>query len=176
MAERAILARERGDGRYAVSRSRWGGTDRALTAVCAGSVPSSLPVRWEFEHLADDFRALGRDFDYLGTEVCYRDQRGEITAFLSLWFGLPLASARPNRGAGALVEARSLADARRLRDAFRRLKGRLADALLAGECPATAPPVILRGVLAGLAGRERYVAASGATSGDLYTNGRADDP
>ena len=176
MAERAILAHERGDGRYAVSRSRWGGTDRALAAVCAGTAPSSLPVAWQFERPVDDFPALVRDFDYLGTEVCYRDRAGETTAYMSLWLGLPLASARPDGGAGALVEVRSLADARRLRDAFRRLKSRLAETLQAGDCPATVPPVILRGVLAGLAGRERYVAVSEAAGGDLYTNGRPDGP
>ncbi len=157
MAERAVLACEREDGRYAVFRSRWGGTDRALGVVCAGISPGSLPVSWEPTRVESDFPSSVEGFDFLGIEACYRDRRGKTTPFVSLWFGLPLTPIRANPGTGALVEVRSVDDARQVREAFRRLKGRLADALVAGHCPATVAPVALRSALAALDGRERHL-------------------
>ncbi len=156
MAERAILARRRGGGRYGCYRARWGGTDRALAAVCAGTLPATLPVRWEADGNAGGFSVVVAGLDYLSTEVVYRRERGRTTAFLTLWFGLPLAGVTASPAAGALVEVASLADARLLRCRWRQLKGVLADALVAGTLPATAVPFVVQGALVPLVQRERY--------------------
>lgn len=156
MAERAVLARQCESGQWEVCRSQWGGTDRALAAVCAGTAPSGLPVTWTCDRTASGFAEAVAGLDYLGTELLYRDRRA-VTPFLALWFGLPLPAAEPAPHTGAAVEVRSLGDARRLRVAFRRLKGRVVDALGAGRLPATVPPWVLLGALSRLTGRELYV-------------------
>jgi hypothetical protein len=160
MAERALLARRRSDGRYDTATARWGGTDRALARVCTGTAPDSLPgVSWR------DRRPLGsldlvRTLDYLSTAALYRAGPGGTTAFLPLWFGLGLPAARPAVTVGALVAVASLPDARRLRSQFRTLKRRLVDALVTGRLPATAAPAVLAAGIVGLEDRERYLSAS----------------
>jgi hypothetical protein len=177
MAHRAVLARRREGGRYGCYRSRRGGTDRALAAVCAGTPPTNIPGTWEHERETGGFAGVVAELDYLATEALYREDGRETTAFLPLWFGLPLPDADPSPRSGALVEVASPGDARLLRDRFRRIKGALADALAAGTLPAAAGPVILRNAIAGLDGRERYVAVSpGGSSGILYTERWPDGP
>lgn len=159
MAERAVLIDRRTDGRYAVASSRWGGTDRALAAVCAGTTPRALPgVSWADRPAPAGFGTLLAAFDLLSTAVLYRVRRGETTVFRPLWFGLPLPTASPSPGVGALVAVGSLHDARKVRVGFRALKGTLADALTAGIIPVTAAPAVLRAAVARLDGRERYLA------------------
>lgn len=177
MAHRAVLARRREDGQYGCYRSRWGGTDSALAAVCAGTSPTDLPVAWVHERETGGFAGVVAGLDYLATEALYRADGRETTAFLPLWFGLPLPDPDPSPRSGALVEVTSLGDARLLRDSFRCVKGALADTLAAGTLPAAAAPVVLRGAIAGLDGRERYVAVSSGGWGEsLYTGGRPDGP
>lgn len=157
MAERALLAHKRPDGRYAVATARWGGTDRALAAVCAGTTPASLPdIDWIERDHQPDFRAVLASLDVLATELCYRVDDG-VTVFLPLWFGLPLAPLRAHPGMGALVAIDSLADARACRRWFRSLKGALADAVTAGTVPWPAVPLVLLASLETLAPRERYL-------------------
>ncbi|MFC7134636.1 hypothetical protein [Salinibaculum marinum] len=158
MAERAELARQRADGRYDLSRARWGGTNAALAAVSDGTPPAELPVEWRHWRAGVDFAALVADLDYLATSVCYRVGESETTVFLSLWFGVPLVDESANPGAGALVAVDSLDDARAVRAAFRAFKGALADALTAGDLPPVAAPCVISAWLRGLAARETHVA------------------
>jgi len=156
VAERAILARAVGRG-YELGISRWGGTDRVVAAVCDGADPTDLPdLAWRQGGHTPSMAVLARRLDYLGTAAVYRIEPAGTTAFLPLWFGLPLPDVRPVPACGALVAVRSLAEVRVLRVRFRRLKGVLADALRAGTTPATAAPLVLRAAVAGLGGRERY--------------------
>lgn len=178
MAERAALVRRQGRGEWNVYRSQWGGTDRALAAVCGGVVPSGLAVSWRPDRSVDSFTEAVAGLDYLGVELVYREPRG-VKPFLALWFGLPLETAEPHPQpqAGATVEIRSLKDARRLRAAFRRDKNRLADALETGALPASAAPFVLFGWIHRLQGRELYVVSRGiGTSDILYTVTQPDDP
>jgi hypothetical protein len=174
VAERAVLARSRNDGRYDLAAARWGGTDRALGRVCAGTAPGSLPgVSWQ-DGPTLGFVRLRRSLDYLSTAALYRVRPAGTTAFLPLWFGLGLPSARPSATIGALVAVASLPDARRLRSQFRALKGRLVDALASGTLPATAAPGVLVAAVAGLEARERYLSGpplsppSGAAADGSY--------
>ena len=161
MAERALLARELPDGSYAVATSRWGGTDGALAAVCAGTAPRVLPdVDWHDRDRHPDFRAVVAGFDVLAWELCYRVADGEVTVFLPLWFGLPLATLRADATAGALVAVDSLADARACRRWFRSLKRALADAVTAGRIPWFGVPLALLASVDALAPRERYLVGS----------------
>ncbi|MFT4922274.1 MAG: hypothetical protein ACI8XM_001487 [Haloarculaceae archaeon] len=163
MAERALLAHKHEDcqyegGQYEVCSSRWGGTNRALAAVCAGTQPTALPdVRWSPRQDAISFPVLVGTVDYLSTAVLYRVRSGKTTAYLPLWLGLPFTDARPAPDVGALVAVTSLADARAVRTRFRQFKGALADALRAGTLPAAATPVVVRAVLATLQDREWYL-------------------
>lgn len=177
MAERAILAVGRPDGRCAVATSRWGGTDRALAAVCAGTEPSGLPgVSWTYRESAPDFVSLATHLDYLSTAALYRTCGGETTVFLPLWFGLPLADLSPSPTAGALVAVDSVSDARTLRRQFRRLKGHLADAVVAGHAPV---PVAVYGLWSGVAGlsdRERVLSPLPGRAEVLYQGEGPDRP
>ncbi|WP_302082785.1 hypothetical protein [Salinibaculum rarum] len=176
MAERALLARERSDGSYAAATSRWGGTDRTLAAVCSGTPPTAVPDHsWEPRGNWPDFLSVGASLDPLTTELLYRVTDDETTPFLSLWFGLPLASASVNPAVGALVAVDSLPDARGLRRWFRRVKGSLADAVSAGTVPAATAPLVLVAAVTGLTGRERYLVAPDAAE-PLYTNAGPDGP
>lgn len=178
MAERAVLIDRRTDDRYDVASSRWGGTDRALAAVCAGTSPRALPdVSWADRREVAGFTTLLATFDILSTAALYRVRRDRTTVFLPLWFGLPLPTARPSPRVGALVAVGSLHDARRLRVGFRALRGTLADALTAGTLPATVAPAVLRAAIARLDGRERYLAPPDRWSPEpIYTETRPDDP
>lgn len=156
MAERALLATA-GDVDYSVKVAHWGGTDAAVAAVCAGTPPDSLPaVEWQSTGTTPGFGTAVASLDFLTTATVYR-VRETTTVFLSLWFGLPLATAMASPAVGALVAIDSLAEARRLRRQFRTLKNTLADALVAGYLPAPAVPSALRGAIAMLTGRERYL-------------------
>lgn len=158
MAERAVLARRRADGRYDLARSRWGGTDRALGRVLAGTPPDRLPdVDWRPWRSGVGFPTLVGTLDFLATSVCYR-VAAETTAFLALWFGLPLPEESASRTAGALLEVVSSADARRVRRRFRELKGTLADAIIAGTLPAAVAALVLSTWVGTLAGRESHLA------------------
>lgn len=177
MAERALLARERDDGRYEVHSSRWGGTDRAVAAVCGGIDPGDLPaVSWTKRDSGVAFLDLVDAIDYLSTAVLYRVRRGETTVFCPLWFGLPLPSVRPSLAAGGLVAVDSLPDFRRVRSRFRAFKGALADALCEGTIPAATTPSLLQGVIRTAEGRERYSSAVGQPPERLYPNTRPDGP
>ena len=157
MAEQAVLARRRPDGRYDISHSRWGGTNRALAGVVDGVDPAHLPgLEWERRTRGVSFATLVAQLDYLSTAVCYRATT-ETTPFLALWFGLPFADESAARTAGALVSVSSLADARSLRVAFRTLKGTLTDALVGGDLPSPAAPLVLLAWLAGQRSREIHV-------------------
>lgn len=170
VAERALLARHRPGGNYAVSTARWGGTERALAAVQAGTVPESVPgVRWTQVGHEPDFPAVVAGLDVLATEVCYRAVGGDATVFLSLWFGLPLASVRAHPGVGALVAVGSLSDARACRRGFRSLKGTLTDAALAGTIPWAAVPVALLASLSQTPSSELYAVGAGSAQ-HLYPN------
>jgi hypothetical protein len=176
VAERALLAREQADGTYVLATSRWGGTDSALAAVCAGTDPTALPgIDWEAGDAKPDFTAVVATLDVLGTELCYRVAGGRTTIFLPLWFGLPLPSARPDPGVGAVVAVDSLRDARALRRQFRSLKCRLTDAATAGTIQwATVPRILFAGVAA-LTSRERYYSLAG-TAERLYPETGPDGP
>jgi hypothetical protein len=168
MGERAVLIRRRKNRGWAVYRSQWGGTDRALATVCAGMSPSRISVSWEYDRSVRSFTEAVAGLDYLGMEVVYREQEAG-TAFLALWFGLPLDAADPHHQAGAAVEVHSLQDARTLRAGFRRCKRRLAEALETGVIPASAVPFILVGGIHRLQGREVCVVWRGpGSSGDVY--------
>jgi hypothetical protein len=157
MAERAVLASRRDDGRYDLAAARWGGTDRALGAVCSGITPRSLPgVSWR-ERRTVRWSRLVRTLDYLSTAVLFRVRPDGTVAFLPLWFGLGLPTARPAPTIGSLVAVDSLADARRLRSRFRTLKGHLADVLAAGDLPATTAPAVLFAAVWCLEDREWYL-------------------
>lgn len=157
MAERAILARRRCGGRYDCYLSQWGGTNRALAAVCAGVSPSALPVSWEHRRKMDEFSDVVATLDCLSTEVLYRERQSGTTAFVSFWFGLPLSTASPSGDPGAVVEIFSVQDAMLLRDRFQRLKNALADALVTGDLPPIVAPILLLSAIAGLDRREQYV-------------------
>jgi len=173
MAERAALVKHKRSGGWEVYLSQWGGTDRALSAVCAGVVPSELPVSWEYDRSLNGFSEAFPGLDYLGTELLYREQEGH-TAFLVLWYGLPLATADCRLQAGTAVEVHSLQDARRLRVAFRAFKRMLADAIDAGTVPASAAPLALVGSIHLLQGRERYVVWRGVEPSDVLYSVTAD--
>ncbi len=176
MAERAALVRRNGRGGWNVYRSQWGGTDRALAAVCAGVAPSGLAASWEHDRSVDSFTGAVAGLDYLGVELVYREHRG-AEPFLALWFGLPVEAAEPHLQAGAAVAVRSLQDARRLRAAFRRDKNRLADALETGALPASAAPFVLLGWTRRLPARELYVVWRGVGFSDvLYAAAQPEDP
>ena len=158
MAERALLARELPDGRYAVAISRWGGTDRALAGVCAGTAPTDLPgVDWVECGHQPDFPAVITSMDVLATELCYRVAADEVTVFLPLWFGLPLASVRAHPHVGALVSVNSLAETRACRRWFRSLKGELADAVAAGTIPWPVVSLVLVASIDTFSPREGYL-------------------
>lgn len=158
VAERALLARERADGSYAVATSRWGGTDRMLAAVCSGIPPIDLPgISWAAQQNRLDFLSVVASLDVLSTEVLYRVASGETTPFLPLWFGLPLVSTTARPTVGALVAVESVHDARALRRGFRSLKGALADAVAAGTLPLSAVPLVLVAAVVHRSGRERYL-------------------
>jgi hypothetical protein len=163
VAERGLLAREPPDGRYTVAPSRWGGPDRALAGVCAGTAPTDLPgVDWVELGSKPDFTAAVTSIDVLATELCYRVADREVTAFLPLWFGLPLASVRAHPNVGALVGIESLAEVRTYRRWFRSLKGELADAVTAGTIPWPVVPLVLVASIDSLAPRERYLSVVGS--------------
>jgi len=169
MGERAVLVQRQESGGWTVYRSQWGGTEWALSAVCAGVAPSDLPVSWEYERSIDRFIRAVASLDYLGTELLYREGEGH-GAFLALWFGLPVSGGECSQGSGAAVEVRSLQDARKLREDFREFKGWLADALESGNLPAAAAPFALLGGVCQLRDRELYVLWRGVGASDiLYT-------
>lgn len=158
VAERAVLARERADGSYAVAISHWGGTDRLLAAVCSGIPPNALPsISWKPRQDHSNFVSVVASLDVLSTELLYRVAGGKTTPFLALWFGLPLASTSAHPAVGALVAVDSLLDARALRRWFRWLKGSLADAVTAGAIPMVAAPLVLSAAISRLSARERYL-------------------
>lgn len=158
VAERALLARERADSSYAVATSRWGGTDRMLAAVCSGIPPTALPgISWVAQQDRPDFLSVVASLDVLSTEFLYRVAGEETTPFLSLWFGLPLASTTARPTVGTLVAVESLHDARALRRWFRSLKGALADAVAAGTLPFSAVPQVLVAAVVHRSGRECYL-------------------
>lgn len=159
MAERALLVTERRDGGCALATSRWGGTDDALAAVCAGTDPGVLPgVSWSSDGRQPRFSSVVATLDFLSTEVLYRVRDGDTTVYLPVWFGLPLSDRVAAPTVGALVAVESLADARTLRRQFRRLKGALADAVSTGRLPASSPPLVLAAAIANLTDRERHLA------------------
>ncbi len=169
MAERALLAREHDDGRYDLHSSRWGGTDRAVAAVCAGTAPRDLPaVSWTRRDRGVEFLDLVKRIDYLSTAVLYRVLAGETTVFCPLWFGLPLPSARPSPAVGGLVAADSLPGFRRVRAEFRAFKGVLADALRDGAVPAAATLFLVQVAIRTAEGRERYSSTVGRPPERLY--------
>ncbi|PSQ58614.1 MAG: hypothetical protein BRD23_06415 [Halobacteriales archaeon SW_9_67_25] len=175
MGERAVLVQRQAGGGWTVYCSRWGGTDRALSAVCAGVTPSELPVTWARERSVDTFTRAVATLDYLGTELLYRET-GRHGAFLALWFGLPVSGGERCDTAGAAVEIDSLQDARKLRGAFREFKGWLADALESGDLSAAAAPLALLGGVRQLRGRELYVVWRGSGASDiLYREGQPPD-
>lgn len=175
MAERATLVQRRESEGWDVYRSQWAGTDRALSAVCAGVVPSELPVSWEYERSVESFTEAVAGLDYLGTELLYREEAGQ-RAFLALWFGLPLGGTECRLGAGTAVEVSSVQDAREVRAAFREFKGRLVDALESGDLPASAAPLVLLGGVCRLRERELYVVWRGIGACDiLRMEGRPPD-
>lgn len=154
MAEPGLLARRRAGG-DALSRSRWGGSDGALAAAFVG--PDRLLAAADWQPAG---RAPRREWvpavDCLRTAAVYvLDDRMRV--YLPLWAGLPTAGLEADPQDGALVRVRSLADARALRRGWRRLKGALAGAVRAGECPPAAAPFVLAGALAG-----REVLAAGS--------------
>lgn len=158
VAERAVLASRQPAGNYSVATSRWGGTDRALAAVCTGTHPETLPsVDWRVEQSRVDFPAVAAAIDVLGTEIVYRVDESDTTVFLSLWFGLPLASTIAVPGSGALVSVGSVADARAIRRWFRTAKGTLADAVTAGVLPYAVTSVVLATIVTSLPDRESYL-------------------
>lgn len=157
MAERAVLARERSDGRFDVWSAQWGGTERVVAAVCAGRSPLWVPgTVWHLQTIGLEHEAVVETLDYLSTGALYRVQRGETTTFLPLWFGLPFSRTPSATTTGALVAVDSLAEMRHLREWFRRLKGSIAEALLAGDLPAVAGPLVLQTTLAALGGEQYY--------------------
>lgn len=158
VAERAILARERSDGRYSVATSRWGGTDRALAAVCAGRSPIALrDVTWEPGDERPNFHSVVEQFDYLSMAVCYRVRPTGTIVYLSLWAGLPLTVDTARSSAGALVAVESLPDARTVRRWFRQFKGSIADEISRGNLPVSAAPRLVYAAIASLTDRERYL-------------------
>lgn len=176
MAEWAALVQREENGEWNVYHSRWGGTNRALSAVCAGLPPSKLPVSWKYGQSVGSFTEAVAGLDYLGTELVYREQGGQ-RAFLVLWFGLPLGTAGVSLQAGTAVEVHSLQDTKRLRTAFRQFKNRIADALETGILPASAAPAVLVGGIHRLQGRELYVVWRSVESSDvLYAITRPGDP
>lgn len=177
VAERARLARERADGSYAVATSRWGGTDRALAAVCAGIPPTALPgISWETQQERPDFLSVVAELDVLSTELLYRVTSEKTTPLLSLWFGLPLAATTARPTVGALVAVESVSDARALRRWFRSLKGTLADAVTDGLLPLSVAPLVLVAAVVHLSGRERYLLPFPGTAEPLSTNTGPDGP
>jgi len=88
------------------------------------------------------------DLDYLRLSAAYLQGDDGTRVYLSLWVGLPAAGLSADPGAGTLVRVRSLAEARRLREDWRALKGELGDAVAAGHLPLAAAPLVLREALA----------------------------
>lgn len=175
MAERALLVQRKQSGGYGVYQSRWGGTDRALSAACSGVAPSTLGVNWTEDRHVDQFVDAVVGLDYLGVEVLYREHSRQ-TVFLSLWFGLPLVTTDCCLQAGTVVEVGSLQDARRLRATFRKFKCELAETLEDGEIPAPFVLFVFRGWVHCLDGRERYAVWHTESSCDiLYSVNRPPD-
>lgn len=163
MAERALLACEQADGRYTVATSRWGGTDSALATVCLGVSPQRLAdVDWTATQCFPEFTAVVATLDVLTVESLYRVTSESTTAFVSLWFGLPLVGATgAHPGVGALAAVDSVADARALRRWFRSVKGTLTDAVTTGALPIATAPLALTAAVASRGGRERYLVSAG---------------
>lgn len=167
VGERGLAVRGRPDGRYDVYTSQWGGSDGALASVTRGRSPLAVPgIDWRRRPEPVEFDPFVASLDYLSTAMVYREH-GATTAFLPLWFGLPLADHVATSTAGVLVAVRSVAEARSLRQWFRRLKGRLADALITGHLPLSAAPLVLLAAARNLHPRERYVGFSGRTGPDV---------
>jgi hypothetical protein len=139
-----------------VYASQWGGSDRVLASVTRGRSPLAVSgIDWRRRPEPVEFDRFVASLDYLSTAMVYREH-GATTAFLPLWFGLPLADHVAPPTAGTLVAVRSVPEARALRQWFRRLKGRLADALLTGHLPLSAAPLVLSAAVLSLRPRELY--------------------
>jgi len=163
VAERALLVGADAGNRWAIALAQWGGTDRAIAAVCRGTPPTALPdCVWQSRGEAATFHHVLSHLDYLGTAAVYRvgeQQSGPqaVTVFCPLWFGLPLAEVTATPHVGGLVAVDSLADLRRLRRQFRDLKGLVADAVRSGLLSPAAAVTTLYRAIAGLRGRERSI-------------------
>jgi len=170
MGERALLARTDSDGCSSLAVSQWGGSESAIDAVCTGTPPTALPdCSWRQRARVREFQTVVARLDYLGTAAVYRvpnqhPVESPATVFLPLWFGLPFATVTANPRVGGLVAVDSLADVRALRRWFRRLKGRLADAITTGSLPIPAATAVLCLAIVSLRHRERYVTVAPGTA------------
>jgi len=102
MGHRALVARERPDGRHDLHYSQWGGADCSLAGALAGgawppegvtAAPLATGVAW--------VDVLGEHLDPLVHEALYVEADGAVTAYRSLWLG-----ADPADPAGLLVAVR----------------------------------------------------------------------
>ncbi|MEF8888200.1 MAG: hypothetical protein V5A30_10365 [Haloarculaceae archaeon] len=147
MAEPGLLVRRRPDGREDCFQAQWGGSEPVLSAVLEAGRPPRRVADW------DPFcRAVRRaewlaDLDYLRLSTVYIQAGDRTSVYLPLWFGLPAAGLSADPEAGALVRVRSLADARRVREDWRTLKGELGDAIAGERLPLATVPVVLHEAL-----------------------------
>lgn len=161
VSERAIFVRETGTGEFDRYVCQWGGTDRALRAVLAGTAPREVPgLHWQ-QTAPVDSSAIADSTDYLGSAALYRETAAGMTVFLPLWFGLPFQTEPAEPTAGALVSVQSVADRRVLRSWFRQFKGVLGEGRRDGILPPRATATHLVLAIDGLVGRERYVSMAG---------------
>ena len=148
VAEPALLVRRRPDGRGDRFRAQWGGSEAALSAVLEAGQPPRRVADWEPSRRAARRSEWLAELDHLRLSAVYLRDCDRTSVYLPLWFGLPTAGLDADPDAGALARVRSLADARRVREDWRELKGRAGDAVSAGWLPLAAVPLVLRWALA----------------------------
>lgn len=148
VAEPGLLVRRRPDGREDCLRAQWGGSETALSAVLEADQPPQRVADWDPSGRAVPRSAWLAELDSLRLSAVYLQNGDRTKVYLPLWFGVPTAGLDADPEAGALVRVRSLAEARRLREGWRTLKGELGDAVAAGRLPLAAVPLVLRGALA----------------------------
>jgi len=103
MGHRALVARERADGRHDLHRSQWGGLDCSLaSALASGSWPPDGVAETPAATGVDWAALLGEHLDPLVHEALFVvPERGPVTAYRPLWLG-----ADPADPEGLLVAVR----------------------------------------------------------------------
>jgi hypothetical protein len=164
MGHRALLARERPDGRYDVYYAHWGGADLSLARRLAGNWapdeppdPASDPaVRNAPRSVGVAFEAVLADhLDPLVHELLVVLGRDAVDAYRPLWFG-PVAGEADTPSALVSVDPRVARDDERVLAWFRGTRDAVADLLARGAIDGPTASTCLRRRLRAW-GRDREV-------------------